>query len=529
MKHSLSILLLTLLLAGSVGSPTIQAQPYVHHFDFRMGDALSMEGEYKDVSAAGMETGRVWTTEVLHFTVYDPVGTETFTKNSTDDPTIVVLTDGFYAIKIDESDTALTSLDADSTYWYEIDEIDTNGLRHTRVMGQMYTRSRGNFPVAGQSSGMAILLGTGGVHVTFNTAGPGNRGIPAGGTTSEVLSKTSGTDYDVEWASFAAVVPDGDKGDITASSSGTVWTIDVGVVTNAKLANSAVNYGGISVALGASDLTPAFNLVDATGYPASALTGTLADLNTALSTGLVTGAHFTPSTLATDYSITGTADATTFVRGDGVYAVPAYTTDTDFASSTTHEQIPFDRSDSPAGTDSLRWDGSAGSLLATRVLAGDGTELLPAISFQSDPDEGFFYNGNGSIGISVLGDHKASLTHSGGGFSIRMQSSGRLEWATTTDPDAAFDVILYRPSSGLLRVFSGALAVDEGLTVGTPANTTDEYAQIDAESGAPPAADCDNDSERGRMILDYSGAAGAHKLWICVSAADGWDSVTLTD
>jgi len=48
-----------------------------------------------------------------------------------------------------------------------------------------------------------------------------------------------------------------------------------GTVTNAKLVNSSVNFGGVSVALGASDTTPAFNLTDATNYPASSLTGTI--------------------------------------------------------------------------------------------------------------------------------------------------------------------------------------------------------------------------------------------------------------
>ena len=40
-----------------------------------------------------------------------------------------------------------------------------------------------------------------------------------------------------------------------------------GGVANAELANSAVSFGGVSVSLGASDATPAFNLSDATAYP----------------------------------------------------------------------------------------------------------------------------------------------------------------------------------------------------------------------------------------------------------------------
>lgn len=50
-----------------------------------------------------------------------------------------------------------------------------------------------------------------------------------------------------------------------------------GSIANAKLLNSSVNYGGISLSLGGSDLTPAFNLVDATGYPTSSLVGTISN------------------------------------------------------------------------------------------------------------------------------------------------------------------------------------------------------------------------------------------------------------
>jgi len=46
-------------------------------------------------------------------------------------------------------------------------------------------------------------------------------------------------------------------------------------ITNANLANSTINFGGVSLALGASDTTPAFDLSDATAYPTSSLTGTI--------------------------------------------------------------------------------------------------------------------------------------------------------------------------------------------------------------------------------------------------------------
>ena len=55
-------------------------------------------------------------------------------------------------------------------------------------------------------------------------------------------------------------------------------------IANSSLTNSTVSYGGVSLALGATDATPAFNLTDATNYPTSSLTGTIA--NSQLATGI---------------------------------------------------------------------------------------------------------------------------------------------------------------------------------------------------------------------------------------------------
>ena len=73
------------------------------------------------------------------------------------------------------------------------------------------------------------------------------------------------------------------SGDITIADTG-VATIAAGAVDNAmlagsiannKLVNDSVSFGGISLDLGQSDATPAFDLSDATNYPTSSLTGTI--------------------------------------------------------------------------------------------------------------------------------------------------------------------------------------------------------------------------------------------------------------
>jgi len=73
------------------------------------------------------------------------------------------------------------------------------------------------------------------------------------------------------------------SGDITIADTG-VATIAAGAVDNAmlsgsiannKLANDSVSFGGVSLDLGQSDATPAFDLTDATNYPTSSLVGTI--------------------------------------------------------------------------------------------------------------------------------------------------------------------------------------------------------------------------------------------------------------
>ena len=68
-----------------------------------------------------------------------------------------------------------------------------------------------------------------------------------------------------------------------------------GSIPNSKLENSTVSFGGVTLALGEADATPAFNLSDATGYPTSSLVGTITNAQLA---GSIENAKLSNSTVS---------------------------------------------------------------------------------------------------------------------------------------------------------------------------------------------------------------------------------------
>lgn len=102
------------------------------------------------------------------------------------------------------------------------------------------------------------------------------------GTAGEVLTSTG-----TAWESAPPDgIPDGDKGDITVSGSGTIWTIDNGAVTLAKQANMAT--ASVVYRKTAGSGTPEVNTL-ATLKTDLGLTGTNSGDQTITLTGDVTG------------------------------------------------------------------------------------------------------------------------------------------------------------------------------------------------------------------------------------------------
>ena len=97
-------------------------------------------------------------------------------------------------------------------------------------------------------------------------------------TSSEHINLASGKRYKINGTGVLSANALG-AGIVNSALTG-VGTITSGTwngtaIVNANLANSTVSYGGVSLSLGGSDATPAFDLTDATNYPTSSLVGTI--------------------------------------------------------------------------------------------------------------------------------------------------------------------------------------------------------------------------------------------------------------
>ncbi|XKT74470.1 MAG: hypothetical protein ACJKTH_00010 [Patescibacteria group bacterium UBA2163] len=115
-----------------------------------------------------------------------------------------------------------------------------------------------------------LLVGNGTNQLATTTAGTNGQILALAGDTPTWVSTTTfsgGLTYSA--------------GNVTADLGTTIGSSEIedSAVTNAKLVNSSVSFGGVSVSLGASDATPAFDLTDATGLPI--LTGTTGTLTIA--------------------------------------------------------------------------------------------------------------------------------------------------------------------------------------------------------------------------------------------------------
>ena len=172
---------------------------------------------------------------------------------------------------------------------------------------------------------------------TGETVGLAHGGIGAAlslGTAGQVLKVNSGANA-IEFGAVEAIINIDTATDLTSqtlASSDLLFVSDGGTegkatlgqlgpaianVPNSALTNSTINFGGVSLALGASDTTPAFDLSDATAYPTSSLVGTITNAqlagsiaNAKLSNSAVTVGSTSIALGASATTIAGVTDIT---------------------------------------------------------------------------------------------------------------------------------------------------------------------------------------------------------------------------
>jgi hypothetical protein len=237
-------------------------------------------------------------------------------------------------------------------------------------------------------------------------------------------------------------------GIITATTfSGNLPTIDLtgtitndqlnGSITNDKLVNSSIAIGGVTLNLGDTDATPAFNLSDATAYPYTSLTGITTEIvgDTTPQLGGDLDLNSNNITGTGNMNVTGIITATTFSgSGASLTSIPngALTN-----SSIAIGGVTLNLGDTDA---TPAFDLSDATNYPYTSLTGISTEILydttPQLGGNLDLNSKLI-NGTGGIVISGI---ITGTTFSGSGASLTSIPNGALTNSSIAIGGVAFDL-----------------------------------------------------------------------------------------
>jgi hypothetical protein len=266
------------------------------------------------------------------------------------------------------STTALTP-----SYIRNLFSSTATGLTYTGATGITALTAGYNIPLSASTTNWNGFYDTPSTRITAGNglAWTGNT-LSATNTHNPVT--LAGEDYlslSTQLITANAIDPDNlsasDFGSFTCN--GTTCTVDNGAISNAMLANSSVSYGGISLSLGGTDATPAFNLADATGLPIS--TG-VSGLGTGVASFLAT-----PSSANLDTAVTDDTGSGALVFGTS----PTLTSF--FGTPCTGNTFLQDISDTGSFTctEATGSGGGGGSLSTTTDIIGVPTNTPELVSY----------------------------------------------------------------------------------------------------------------------------------------------------
>ena len=319
-------------------------------------------------------------------------------------------------------------------------------------------------------------------------------------------------------AQFQTAVTDATLVDLDDAQTLTNKTIDASSntitnIANGALSNSTVSYGGVSLALGASDATPAFDLADATNYPTSSLVGTItnAQLDGSIANGKLANSSVT---IGSDSIALGGTQ--TDLNGITSLDVDNITVDANTISTT---DTDGDLVLSPNGTATVTvpsgYEGRSGfgsdSLVNKSYVdaVANGLDVKKSVKVATTANlAGTYNNANGTItassngqitidGVALSSDDRVlvkdqTTTTQNGFYKVTTVGSGSQAFVLTRTPDAddaaeltggAFTFV----EEGTANADNGYVASHNGTpTLGTDAITFEQFSgagQISAGAG----------------------------------------------
>ena len=257
------------------------------------------------------------------------------------------------------------------------------------------------------------------------------------------------------------------SGAVTIKTGGVDNDELAGSITNAKLSNSTVSYGGVSLALGASDATPAFDLTDATNYPTSSLSGTITNAQLA---GSIANAKLSNSSITVSDGSSSTA-----ISLGGTITFSGTSNEVEIAESSGTLTIGLPATITANVTGKV--SGTSGS---TTGNAATATALATARNIG-----GVSFDGTGNIdlpGVNSAGNQNTSGTAADLSATLDETKGGTGLTSFTTG-----DVVYASGSNTLAKLGIGSsgevLSVSSGGIVEWAAATTGDITQVTAGTG----------------------------------------------
>ena len=304
---------------------------------------------------------------------------------------------------------------------------------------------------------------------TFEIAG--GEGIDTSGSGQTLtIAGEDATTSNKGIASFSSDNFSVSSGAVTIKDSGVSNDELAGSIANAKLANSTVSYGGISLALGASDSTPAFDLTDATNYPTSSLSGTITNAQLA---GSIANSKLANSSITVSDGSSSTATA---LGGTITFSGTSNEVEVAESSGTITIGLPASITANVTGNVTGNVSGSSGSTTgnAATATALETARNIGGVSFDGTANidlPGVNSAGNQNTS-GTAADLSATLDETKGGTGLTSFTTGDVVYASGSNTLAKLGIgsegeVLSVSSGGVVEWTAPTTGDITGVTAGT--------------------------------------------------------------